>query len=153
MRRLMNLSPVQKITKKFLRETMTMSEYEIARKEYGEKLRVLLEEDVPTHEPPSEAVDADASQAVHAPAEESLPVDPSVAVSSSTPGSAPANEGDASERDRQRLRAEVATWPLRVSQAEIEHIITHHPYSRARTLIWKARRPASDATPIEAAAD
>jgi hypothetical protein len=30
MRRLMNLSPVQKTTKKFLRETMTMNEYDIA---------------------------------------------------------------------------------------------------------------------------
>jgi hypothetical protein len=47
MRRLMNLSPLQKITKKYLRATMTLREYEIARKGYGEKLRVILGEDVP----------------------------------------------------------------------------------------------------------
>jgi hypothetical protein len=60
---------------------------------------------------------------------------------------------DAAERDRQRLRAEVASWPLRVSQAEIEHIIVHHPYSKARTLLWKAQMQAPATTPIEAAAD
>jgi hypothetical protein len=53
MRRLTNLSPLQKITKKYLRATITMREYEIARKGYGEKWRVIIEEEVPTHEPPS----------------------------------------------------------------------------------------------------
>jgi hypothetical protein len=71
--------------------------------------------------------------------------------SSSAPDPDPV--ADAAERDRQRLRAEVASWPLRVSPTEIEHIITHHPYSKARTLLWQARRSASDATPMGAAAD
>jgi hypothetical protein len=62
MRRLMQLPESQKITKKFLRETMTMSQYNPARAHYGEALRVIVEEDVPNHEPPSQAVDADASQ-------------------------------------------------------------------------------------------
>jgi hypothetical protein len=124
MRRLMNLSPAQKITKKFLRETMTMSEYELARKGYGEKWRVLIEEDVPIHEPPSETRDAHASETareaiMEPPTEGDQPAVPSG--SSSAPASAHA-EVDAAERDRQRLRAEVASWPLRVSQAEIEHM-------------------------------
>ena len=78
------------------------------------------------------------------------PTVPSVGTSASV--SAPSPD-DAAERDRQCLRAEVAGWDLRVSQAEIEHIITHHPYSRARQLLWKTRVDAPVATPIEAAAD
>jgi hypothetical protein len=26
-----------------------------------------------------------------------------------------------------------------VSEQEVKHIITHHPYARARALLWKAR--------------
>src|SRR5919109_3927267 len=58
MRRLMNLSPLQKVTKKYLRATITMREYEIAGKGYGEKWRVLMEGDVPTYEPLSQVGDA-----------------------------------------------------------------------------------------------
>jgi hypothetical protein len=72
MRRLMKLPESQKITKKFLRETMTMAQYNTARAHYGEVLRQILEEDVPTHEPPSQAVDADASQVVHTPTDANL---------------------------------------------------------------------------------
>jgi hypothetical protein len=110
---------------------------------------VILDEDVPDHEPPSETRDASASKTVHAPTAEGLPAVHSPA-SSSAVGSDPP---DAADRDRVRLRAEVAQWDLRVCQDEIEHIITHHPYSKARALLWQARRSASDATPMEAAAD
>jgi hypothetical protein len=58
MRRLISLSPLQKITKKHLRATITMREYEIARKGYGEKWRVIIEVDVPTCEPPSQVGNA-----------------------------------------------------------------------------------------------
>jgi hypothetical protein len=160
MRRLMKLPESQKITKKFLRETMTVTQYNTARAHYGEALRVILEEDVPTHEPPSEAGEASTPETVHAavnvpaalpPTRESLPaVPPLPPASSSAPEPDP---NDAAERDRQRLRAEVAKWDLRVSQAEIEHILTHHPFSRARTLLWQARTKAPAATPIEDAAD
>jgi hypothetical protein len=146
MRRLMQLPETQKVTKKFLRETMTMDQYNKARAHYGEALRVIIEEDVPTHEPPRETRDADASETVpEAPASkpaqptmEGLPVDPSPpAASSSAPEPDPA---DAAERDRQRLRQEVAAWDLRVSPQEIEHVIQHNPYSKARALLWKCRR-------------
>jgi len=141
MRRLMQLPESQKITKKFLRETMMMDQYNTARAHYGEALRVILEEDVPNHEPPSEAVDADASQVVPASIPEGLPVDPQPAASSSAPDSAP---DDAAERDRQRLRQEVAAWDLRVPPEEVEHVIQHNVYSKARALLWKCRR--TDAT-------
>jgi hypothetical protein len=148
MRRLMQLPDSQKITKKFLRERMTLDQYNKALAHYGEALRQVIEEDVPTHEPPSQAVDADASQVVHAPTAEGLPVDPSVGTSSSAPDR---NQDAAAERDRQRLRAEVATWNLRVTPEEIEHVIQHNPYSKARALLWKCRR-AEPAPPIETSA-
>jgi hypothetical protein len=49
MRWLLELPAGAKITKKSLRETMTMAQYEAARKAYGERLRQVLEEDVPIH--------------------------------------------------------------------------------------------------------
>jgi hypothetical protein len=151
MRRLMQLPESQKITKKFLRETMTMGQYNNARAHYGEALRVILEEDVPTHEPTSQAVDADASQVVRAPTAESLPVDtpsPGELSSASVP-----SPDDAAERDRVRLRAEVAQWQLRISAKEIDHVILHNPYSKTRSLLRKTRVDATAATTIGAAAD
>jgi hypothetical protein len=121
MRRLMRLPDGQKITKKFLRETMTMAQYNTARAHYAEKLRQIIEEDVPdrgsapTHEQP------DTPAATPAPTTKA------------------AAAADPAEADRARLRAEVVTWPLRVSEHEVEHIITHHPYAKARALLWKAR--------------
>jgi len=153
MRRLMHLPESQKVTKKFLRETMTMDQYNTVRAHYGEALRVILEEDVPNHEPPSETRDANASKTVPAavdvptalPAtEEGGPSAPFA--SSSATASAHAEAVDATERDRVRLRAEVAQWDLRVPPEEVEHVIQHNPYSKARALLWKYRRQ-------EAAAD
>jgi hypothetical protein len=137
MRRLMKLSESQKITKKFLRETMTMDQYNTARAHYGEVLRQIIEEDVPNHEPPSQAVDANASQVVHTSTDEGPTAVPSAAASSFVP--AP-DTNDAAERDRVRLRAEVAQWDLRVPPEEVEHVIQHNPYSKARALLWKCRR-------------
>jgi hypothetical protein len=47
MRRLMHLPETQKITKKFLRERMTMAQYERARAHYGQTLAEILNQDVP----------------------------------------------------------------------------------------------------------
>jgi hypothetical protein len=153
MRRLMKLPDSQKVTKKFLRETMTMDQYNTARAHYGEALRVISEEDVPNHEPPSQAVDADASQAVHTPTGEGLPVDPPPASPATASSSATPDPTSADERDRARLRAEVAAWDLRVPPEEIEHVIQHNVYSKARALLWNCRRKTPAATPIESAAD
>jgi hypothetical protein len=93
MRRLMNLSPRQKITKKYLRATITMREYEIARKGYGEKWRVIIKEEVPTHEPPSQVGDASASTTVRQAAAEGPAVVPLAGELSSASGA------DAAARD------------------------------------------------------
>jgi hypothetical protein len=83
-------------------------------------------------------------------ASEVPPAVPSPATESSPAASDPT---DAAERDRVRLRAEVAAWDLRVPPEEIEHVIQHNPYSKARALLWNQRRKSPAATPIEAAAD
>lgn len=124
MRRLMKLPESQKVTKKFLREQMTMSQYNTARAHYSEALRVILEEDVPNHEPPSETGDANASKTV--------------------PASEFAGESNATKDGllaaRAKLRAEAAGWGIAAS--EIEHVIGHHSIEKARNLLWRARRPA-----------
>jgi hypothetical protein len=128
MRRLMQLPDGQKVTKKFLRETMTMTQYNTARAHYGEKLRQILEEDVPDHGSPPTHDQPDTSEAAPAPTTKA------------------AAAADPAEADRARLRAEVETWPMRVSEREVEHIISHHPYDRARALLWKARlQPSNEA--------
>jgi hypothetical protein len=65
------------------------------------------------------------------------PAVPSPATMSTSAAPDPA---DAAERDRVRLRAEVAQWDLRVPPEEVEHVIQHNPYSKARALLWKCRR-------------
>ena len=70
-------------------------------------------------------------------ASEVPPAAPSSATASSSAAPGPT---DAAERDRVRLRAEVAQWDLSVPPEEIEHVIQHNPYSKARALLWKCRR-------------
>jgi hypothetical protein len=93
-----------------------------------------------------------AAQPAPAPTGESLPVDPPPA-SAAESSSAASDPTGAVERDRQRLRAEVASWNLRISDKEREHVIVHNSYSRARQLLWKTRVDAPAATPMESAAN
>jgi hypothetical protein len=84
----------------------------------------------------NDSTDASTPQPAAAPTVEGPAAVPSPAESSSA-GSSPA---DAAERDRVRLRAEVAAWDLRVPPEEVEHVIQHNSYSKARALLWKCRR-------------
>jgi hypothetical protein len=95
----------------------------------------------PASSQPTAAAPAEVPAAVHPPA------------SAAESSSAASDPNDAVERDRQRLRAEVAAWDLRISDKEREHVIIHNSYSRARQLLWKTRVDAPAATPIESAAD
>jgi hypothetical protein len=54
LRRIMGLDGGVRITKKYLRESMSMQVYEMARLHYEQLLRQQVEEDVPDHAPPSE---------------------------------------------------------------------------------------------------
>jgi hypothetical protein len=137
----MQLHESQKVTKKFLREQMTMDQYNTARAHYSEALCQILEEDVPNHEPPAEAVDTDASQAVQEAAAQGTPVVPSGADSSSVPAADPAAA-------REKLRNEAIAWGI--PEAEITHILGHHEVSKARTLLWRARRPVATLAAVAA---
>jgi hypothetical protein len=153
LREVMGLSGETRITKKLLRESMTPPQYEVALAYYTNLLKRQVEEDVPdgtapTEAPASEPAHASTSEGVreqfrttHHPTPrepaEGSPAVPSPAASSSAP--APSRD-DAAERDRVRLRQEVATWDLRVKPEEVEHVIQHNPYSKARALLWKCRR-------------
>jgi hypothetical protein len=153
-RQVMGLKPSASTSARLLTRTQTMAQY-MVRFEYYTKLESQLARKTitevshgtpPAHTPASEP----ASTATVAAPTEGHPADPSTAASSSAPDAGPA---DAAERDRVRLRAEVAAWQLRISAQEIEHVILHNPYSKARALLWKTRVDARAATPIEAAAD
>jgi hypothetical protein len=133
MRRLMGLLEGQKVTKKFLRERMTMAQYEKARSHYGQTLAEILNQDVPDFPPTTAALhEVQRSEPVAAPPP-------------------PAEDPDAEAKAK--LRAEVATWALSVAPEEIEYILAHYAPEKARALLWGARRLKPAATPIEAAAD
>jgi hypothetical protein len=133
MRRLMHLPETQKITKKFLRERMSMAQYDQARKHYGETLAEILTQDVPDF------------PAITAALHEAQPSEPV----SAEPTPAPDPDAEA----KAQLWAEVATWALPVAPEEIEYILSHYAPEKARALLWGARRPKPAATPMEAAAD
>jgi hypothetical protein len=159
LRRLLHLGADVKLTKKFLRETMTVEQFGEVMTYYENLMRQLLRPNVPTPEVSDGAAQAPAQvsvpeSAVSVAAEAPAAV-PSPA-SSSAPGEAASESGpeaSATERDRQRLRAEVAQWHLNVKPEEIEFILQRHPYSRARQLLWQQRTKVPAATPLEAAAD
>lgn len=73
MQRPMKFPDGQKITKKFLRETMVMSQYEAARAHYGEALGQIPEEDVPNHDPPAATREPDICTAAPASTTEPTP--------------------------------------------------------------------------------
>ena len=62
MRRLMQLPNGQKLTKKFLRESLTMSQYNAARQHYGDALRQVLDQDVHDFQRPKGAPDGTAHE-------------------------------------------------------------------------------------------
>jgi hypothetical protein len=152
MRRLMKLPESKKVTKKFLRETMTMAQYNTARAHYGEKLRVILEGDVPDFAPHKEATNGTATPPTTVSAEESTTAqvtedNATVPFGGSSSVPAPAPDADAT---REKLRAEAIGWGIKAS--EVDHILQHHPVDKARTLLSRARRPVG-ATLTESAAD
>jgi len=131
MRRLIKLPESQKITKKFLCEQMTMSQYNTARAHYSEALRLILEEDVPDHKPPT--------------------TDRTVSTDET-----PASQGIAEGADRRpfrilicsrsrrrrctvrRLRGEAIAWGI--PRRKLPTILGHYDLSKARNILWKARR-------------
>jgi hypothetical protein len=90
MRQLMSLSEETRITKKFLRESMTTAQFEEAWQHYSERLKKHVEEellkepideDVPDYPPPGYGPFAGESEAITAVAEEGQQTDPSALAS------------------------------------------------------------------------
>ena len=69
MRRLMQLAEDSKITKKFLRESMTMAQYEVAWQHYNEVLKTQVEEDVSDGPAAGDGVSPGESEDLAGPAE------------------------------------------------------------------------------------
>jgi hypothetical protein len=69
MRRLMQLAEDTKITKKFLRESMTMAQYEVAWQHYNEVLKKHVEEDVSDDPAAGDGVSPGESEDLVGPAE------------------------------------------------------------------------------------
>jgi hypothetical protein len=134
----MGLPGEARITMKLLRESMSSTQYDVALAYYTNLLKRQVEEDVPDgNSTPRGEPDASPAASASAQFQEGTTV-PFVG-SSSAP-----DTGDPAEADGDCLRAEAATWPLRVGEQEVEHIITYHPYARARGLLWKARLQPSE---------
>jgi hypothetical protein len=90
MRRLMQLAEDTKITKKFLRESMTMAQYEVAWQHYSELLKKQVEEDVLDYPPPGEDTSAGESEGTTGPTEDGQPTEASEpAASSDAPADGP----------------------------------------------------------------
>jgi hypothetical protein len=75
MRQLMDLPAETKISKKFLRESMTMAQYESAWQHYSEVLKQQVEADVPDFPPPDESASSEDSEAVSSRSEAEQPED------------------------------------------------------------------------------
>jgi hypothetical protein len=90
MRRLMQLADDTKITKKFLRESMTMAQYEVAWQHYSELLKKQVEEDVLDYPPPGEDTSAGESEGTTGPIEDGQPTEASEpAATSEVPADGP----------------------------------------------------------------
>jgi hypothetical protein len=119
MRQLMDLSADTKVTKKFLRETMTMSEYESAWQHYSEVLKRHVEEDVLDFHPHGEHVPLGDSEAT---------------AGQESDVSEPADTSTASSRSRVKYATpqQVARLKLLAQQvrddacADVQDMLDHH---------------------------
>jgi hypothetical protein len=137
MQRLLKLPATQKITKKYLRETMTTAQYSTALAGYSEKLRQVLAQDVPDFD--GAGPDNGQGSRDHDSPRDTIHTTDVVGQPSEVTGSNVLPEGSMPAEAKAKLRAEAIRWGIQAS--EIEHVITHHPLDRARTLLWQARRP------------
>jgi hypothetical protein len=135
-RRAMKLKADVPITKRVLCESMTPEAYKVVFDWYTTLYAQLQRKtEVPDGSATTPKTPPEPTAETPEPAVEGPKV-PFEGGSSSAPENGP---DDAVERDRARLRQEIVSWDLRVKPEEIEHVIQHHPYSKARQLLWAAR--------------
>jgi hypothetical protein len=123
MRRLMNLPEETKITKKFLRESMTMGQYEEAWQHYSEMLKKQVEEDALDYPPPGEEASPAESEANTGLAEEDQ----------STEASEPDSTADAPADDSYATPQQIAGLKRLAQQvgdeayAHVQDMLDQHP--------------------------
>jgi hypothetical protein len=117
MRQLMDLSEETKITKKFLRETMTMAQFDAAWQHYNEVLKKHVEEDVLDYPPPVDDATPGESEAVTGPPGEGQ----------ETQSSEPTSDGPYATPQQ------IASLKLLAKQvgddayADVQDMLDHHP--------------------------
>jgi hypothetical protein len=128
MRRLMTLSEETKVTKKFLRESMTMAQFEEAWQHYSDMLRKLVEEevvaeDVMDYPPPDDAVSPDEAEAITGPREEGQQTDPPESASTSQAHSDETYASAQQIAGLKRLAQQVGDD----AAVDVQAMLDHHP--------------------------
>jgi len=123
MRRLMQLADDTKITKKFLRESMTMAQYEVAWQHYSEMLKKQVEEDVSDDPPPGENAFPGGPEAITGLAEEGPQTE------TSEPDSAVDAPADGPYATPQQIAAlkRLAQQVGDEAYADVQDMLDHHP--------------------------
>jgi hypothetical protein len=122
MRQLMDLPEETKITKKFLRESMTMALYESAWQHYSAVLKQYVEEDVLDFPPPGEHDPAGEAEALVNPREEGQLMGPSELVSTSE---VPSHGTYATPQQITRLKS-LAQQVGDDAYADVQDLLDHH---------------------------
>jgi hypothetical protein len=122
MRQLMDLGEETKITKKFLRETMTMGQYESAWQHYNDVLKTQVEEDVLDFPPPGEHLSPTEAEASASQSEPGPQTETSEAVDTST---APADGVYATPQQIARLKL-LAQQVGDEAYADVQDMLEHH---------------------------
>jgi hypothetical protein len=123
MRRLMQFADDTKITKKFLRESMTMAQYEVAWQHYSEMLKKQVEEDVLDYPPPGEDASAGESEGTTGPTEDGQPTEVSEPAATSD---APADGPYATPQQIAALKR-LAQQVGDEAYAAVQDMLEHHP--------------------------
>lgn len=112
LREIMGLTGEVRVSKKFLRDSMTLNQFEVARAYYERLLKQQVENDVLDGPPPP----------------------------SGKPHPLPEGEGPHPDDAvaKVALRQEAIGWGIRAD--EVGHVLAHHPLEKARHLLWQARR-------------
>jgi hypothetical protein len=123
MRQLMDLSDETKITKKFLRETMTMAQFDTAWQHYNEVLKKHVEEDVLDYPPPVDDAPPGESEGVTSP----------TGAGQETGPSEPTSAAEAHSDGPYATPQQIASLKLLAKQvgddayADVQDMLDHHP--------------------------
>ncbi|HZC02050.1 MAG TPA: hypothetical protein VE844_12020, partial [Gammaproteobacteria bacterium] len=150
MRQLMDLSEETKITKKFLRETMTMAQFDSAWQHYNEVLKKHVEEDVLDYPPPVDDASPGESEAVTSPIGAGQETDPSE----------PTSAAEAHSDGPYATPQQIASLKLLAKQvgddayADVQDMLDHHPEGLVASVYeiikqrLKARKAAKKQEPV-----